>query len=336
MLDGIPAGEFLLVAFLRDMETGLKVGEAASLNVVVRAPRPRDPAGVDGPRRAIVTSSIVYPAHVANNFRPWFDSVVLPRMKEYADRVGADLIVNRELRHECAGEFDEGVGNLVLDSRNCAMKQKLLNLESALREYDRVLQLDDTVLIRGDTPDLFEGVPPEMIGGVSESHIDHTSSRETLERMCSYYGVKRQGDQDFGTVIVNSGVLLLSREHHYEMFFGKGVERKKDRVFDPDVNPYLSGDQGYINAVLQFQVHDWAAQVADLGFRFNYIGSLENVNKHKVAFTAQASYFVHATSGLLLKETAEGHYELATGHEVVTMRTDYLEGLDSRWKSAGL
>ena len=35
------------------------------------------------------------------------------------------------------------------------------------------------------------------------------------------------------------------------MFFGKGVERKKDGVFDPDVNGYLSGDQGYINAVLQ-------------------------------------------------------------------------------------
>ena len=90
--------------------------------------------------------------------------------------------------------------------RNCAMKQKLLNLESALREYDRVLLLDDTVLIRGDTPDLFEGVPPEMIGGVSESHTDHTSSRETLEMMCSYYGVKvRRGSVERGVECLQTG-----------------------------------------------------------------------------------------------------------------------------------
>lgn len=229
-----------------------------------------------------------------------------------------------------------------MDTRNCAMKQKILNLESALRSYDRVLLLDDTAIIREDTPDVFKAIPNSMIGGVSESHAEHLANAETLQRMCKYYNVQRQGEKDYGSVIINTGVLLLSREYHYEMFFG-GFNSK----FDPDINPHLSGDQGYINAMLQSKIKNWEVEVADLGFRFNYIGSFENMNKHKIAFKAEQAYIVHATTGLLLVETKEGldeeqiniglrRFHLATGMEVVTMRTEYLEGLDEKWRSIHL
>ena len=107
---------------LRQLSAGLPEGNR--LRVV-------DGGGVQG-TRVIAT--------VALGERPWFESLVRPRMLELAERVKADLIT-------VTGERCEAQG--VRDFRTCAQGMKVALLAGLLRCYARVMLVDDTALIRG-------------------------------------------------------------------------------------------------------------------------------------------------------------------------------------------
>ena len=184
--------------------------------------------------------------------------------------------------------------------------------------------------------------------------------------MCNFYNVT--ASLAFNSVIINSGVLLVTQKSHYELFFGSHTPYKEHET---PINGHLQGgknvrpkfsfalnsgfvsnaikspplrlallvpDQGYFNAMLHLSLHAFPTQLYDLGFKYNYIGSFENVNKKRVSFRSKDAYIVHATTGVLLVGVVHGEgydrYKLAEGMEVVTIRTDYLSGVDELWKKS--
>ena len=199
-----------------------------------------------------------------------------------------------------------------------------------------MLLLDDTTLIRGDTPDLFSAVPPSAIGAVVESRTREFQENVALvANMCSFYGVAP--NPAFDDVVINSGVLLTSSKHHYNLLFGPGTPYKSHET---PINGHIYGDQAYVNAMLHTSLYDFPSQLLNLGFGYNYIGSFENINRRKVSFASKDAYVVHATTGVLLsKISTEGGYDryiLADGMETVNVRANYLKELDKAWRDNNL
>ena len=278
---------------------------------------------------AIIVASIV---HGENTARPWTE-VTIARIKKYAKKCNARLIIEAELEQPCSET----------ESRICSMRHKLTMLRRHLREYDRVLMLDDTVLIREDTPDLFAIVPEGRIGGVLEEYRGEERIRRILDGACEFYGVNRtefSGSSGNKNNVVNTGVLLLSRRHHFDLLFNNG-RHWNDEAGGVEVEEHLFGDQGYVNAMLQKKEFDFDSSFLDLGPRFNFVGSFENINRNKVDFLAEESYIAHATTGLLLEYVGDkgpglAEYRMMTHEDGIYARRDYLKKIDWTWEQLGL
>ena len=131
-IDGIPEGEHTLTAIVVDSETSLPISSLASMTLHVNAARPlQDPYE----SRAIVVTSVTYRADFPESSRPWFNTSVLPRIQQYAERTNATVVLKTSPEHPCEVEIENG--GMVLDTRTCAMREKLVNLAHTLKEFDR-------------------------------------------------------------------------------------------------------------------------------------------------------------------------------------------------------
>src|SRR5262245_19021173 len=73
-------------------------------------------------------------------------AITQPTMRAYADKLGADFIV-----------WTNFEGHIV-------PAYKKLDLGGLLDQYDRLLYLDNDVLVRDDAPDIIEVVPEDCLG----------------------------------------------------------------------------------------------------------------------------------------------------------------------------
>ena len=106
----------------------------------------------------------------------------------------------------------------------------------------------------------------------------------------------------------------------------------------PLSSSYSSLVQGYLNAAL----NGHKIPVTDYGYRYNYVGSFENMNRHKLDLRAEEAYVVHATTGLLFDEVeveaASGEteewtsYRAIVGDEANRKREVWLREVDGKWK----
>ncbi|MBV9122740.1 MAG: hypothetical protein JO112_05245 [Planctomycetes bacterium] len=76
-------------------------------------------------------------------------------LEPYARRVGADFLVIQDSRYQPNSFFHLMYG----------LKFHLYDL---LRDYARILAVDNDLIVRGDTPDLFSLVPPDHFGAYDE------------------------------------------------------------------------------------------------------------------------------------------------------------------------
>ena len=114
----------------------------------------------------------------------------LPRMKAYADKVGAEFLVIKDLMG-----YDDP----------CFVKFEIGKL---LEKYDRVLFLDCDVMVDIDTPNLFDTVPEDKLGVYMES--DDVSERlEQTEHIWNFNKLENDGCKQ----MFNAGVMLLSQCH---------------------------------------------------------------------------------------------------------------------------
>ena len=264
--------------------------------------------------------------------RPWFPTLVLPRLRAYASRVGADLLLLRALPR-C---FDEGV-----DSNACAKLTKLRATHAALSavapslttpsaadqppevnwslgHYDRVALIDDTMLVRLDAPNIFDLVPDTSLGAaVEDTRVRLPEDSAVLSRLALLREAGPAADEllltssDSLEVLVASGRLSLAGcSGHNLRLADKPVD---DRRFFNSGLVVLSAkhacllanlptvpldfvvlwDQGLLNARRRLA----GAPLHDLGLELNWVGSFNGTNQHRRPCNATDAWAVHATTG---------------------------------------
>lgn len=137
-----------------------------------------------------------------------------PSLKAYAEKIGADFIVINE-SHRTSPHWE---------------KFQLYNL---FERYERILYLDTDLLVRDDTPDIFELIPPQKLGMFNEA--PWTDGRhQSMVDACRDYGFFVP---DWDGRYFNTGVIVASHCHRY--LFKK-----------PEKEIFNFYEQGYLNAVI--------------------------------------------------------------------------------------
>ena len=203
--------------------------------------------------------------------RPWF-SLAHKWMMSYASRYNYDLIIH-----------DTPLCDLFSPSdfsrfQHYGRCQKIY-IESIFNDYDRVLQLDDTVFLSPLAPDLAEIVPSQCLGALVEGK---GRLSEYLSRHQKLYGLSEPMP---GGRLYNNGVALYSKAHQilFESIDWKTIA--KDEYFP--TGGYLSY-KAYINNI----------EIFDIGPKFNFVGSRI---RRLEAFRPDV-FFYHLTSGLNRQE----------------------------------
>jgi hypothetical protein len=215
-------------------------------------------------RKAIVVMSI--------GARPWF-SLAHKWMMLYASRYNYDLIIH-----------DTPLCDLFSPSdfsrfQHYGRCQKIY-IRSIFDDYDRVLQLDDTVFLSPLAPDLAEIVPSQCLGAWVEG--ERFSKGRYLSHHQKLYGLSEPMPK---RRFYNSGVTLYSRAHEnlFESIDWKTMA--KDEFFPT---------QGYLSYKAYINNFD----IFDIGPQFNFVGSF--IRRLKAC--RPDVFFYHLTSALNRQE----------------------------------
>jgi len=172
-----------------------------------------------------------------------------PTFEAYAKKIGADfLVINKTDKSSPHWE-----------------KFQIYDL---LVKYDRILFVDSDIIIRSDSPNLFDIVPKDSFGVFDEAPF--TPDRKySLIKACEEYDIKLP---NWKGQYYNTGVMVISRIHR-EIFKHPGKE-----IF----NFY---EQGYLNAIIQ----KLDTKCFILPYKYNRMTCLDVVTGEE----RFASYFIH-------------------------------------------
>jgi len=146
----------------------------------------------------------------------------MPSVKVYADRVGADYKVLREMKMKIPVNMNRTGRNkkgLISKAGNCLpIMEKSVALEY-FPEYDQILIVDADIAIKDTAPDIFEELTPEYhFGGVLERDAPLTPGHKNKIKGYSNDMFKRapcnsvQWDwNDCGADFMNMGLMLFNK-----------------------------------------------------------------------------------------------------------------------------
>ena len=167
-----------------------------------------------------------------------FAQYTLDSMQKYADRIGADFKSITEFQR--GPEYDSIV---VAGGRQSVFIDKLLIIQRELKEYDRVIWMDDTCLVSSDTPNLFDIVPYELFGAHNEGTLDWvTCAHSTIEKFKSI----KEFDVIVKQCYFNAGMMVISKAHEH-LFADALIIRLGEAGFMNDA--YV--DQTYLNLLVR-------------------------------------------------------------------------------------
>jgi hypothetical protein len=178
-----------------------------------------------------------------------------PFFEAYADKCGADLLVLENLPDH-------------LPSPHWA---KFSIHELLKKQYDRIAFIDADILIRPDSPNIFDVVPEDQFGIFNEGLF--TPRSVCLYEVQKAYGIalpKWNGKDYF-----NTGVMVVSREHRH-IFKITGPIKDIRNSF---------GEQTYLN----MRIMSSGVKVFHLHHNYNRMSILDKVT----GLTRLASFFVH-------------------------------------------
>lgn len=170
-----------------------------------------------------------------------------PLMRDYADKVHADFIV--------IDKPELGVSPIHYEK---------YQLASFLKKYERVLFVDTDIVIRPDSPDLFEYVPENMFGAyLASKHSDcHDISLRDIQN--------ELGDLGWEKDYFNSGVMMLSQAHKSLFDLSHGC-----------FNGFYEQTQ------INYNLKKLKLPFFDIGFQYNHVELIgEPIAK-------KTSYFIH-------------------------------------------
>jgi len=174
----------------------------------------------------------------------------LPSIKKYANKIGADFIN--------ITENDPGY---------ITQKWNKFHIYELLNKYKRILYLDIDLIIREDTPSLFDIVPETKLGMFDEGR--YAQRYEYLEQASNYYG---EPLKKWNGAFYNSGVMVISRRHKQIFKMPKGFD-------------FVETDQPYINLRI---VND-GVDMFGLNYKYNRMDILDKF----VGISRLDSYIVH-------------------------------------------
>ena len=200
-------------------------------------------------------------------------------MRMYAARVGADFHILQSLcaesmtLHETmkALKVDEATAHHLYANVDVAARARMQKMMAGtlLDVYDRILMLDDTVLVHPYTPDLFKIVPYGWLGAVFERQKTVAPYAKgwvnaITRKFCSHYLRLKCDHMDN---MFNSGVMLFDKSLKSSLFDARYFHKYT----------YVGGfyDQAYFNAMLV----QHRLKFFDLGLSFNIVGSLIKTRK---------------------------------------------------------
>jgi hypothetical protein len=145
-------------------------------------------------RCALVT--LVAGAKFTNAFRNHF----YPRLREYADRHGLDLVVvSRDLDASPRGA-----------ARSPSWQKLLVHTTPEARGYGRLAWVDADVMIRPDAPDVFAAVPEGKVGAVDDfatpTRADHDLVTDELYLRWDREGIRYNSNRTTSEYYANYGI----------------------------------------------------------------------------------------------------------------------------------
>lgn len=112
--------------------------------------------------------------------------------------------VIRKYAIRCNAKFE-----ILKDCQGIHMHYRILQLYDKFEEYDRILIVDSDILIRKTCPNLFDAVPIEKIGLITEDRGSRQEDRRNrIAKANEFYG-----DIGWEEGYINTGVAIFSKEH---------------------------------------------------------------------------------------------------------------------------
>jgi len=173
-----------------------------------------------------------------------------PSIQAYAKKIGADYLNINEF-----------------NPQYITQKWNKFHIHELLNKYKRILYLDIDILVREDTPNLFEIVPENKLGMFNEGR--YTPRFEFLEQASEYYG---EPLKTWNGKFYNSGVMVISRIHKNIFKLPKGQD-------------FVETDQPYIN----LRILNDKVEMFDLDYKFNRMDILDRF----CGINRLDSYIVH-------------------------------------------
>lgn len=192
---------------------------------------------------AIVTISI-------GDFYSKMAEITHPNIKSYADKIGADFITLTDIGSHSLPHY------------------RKLDIAALLDKYDRILYIDTDILVRDDTPNLFDIVPNDSLGIFEEGKY-HKDRIAQFKNFCleTGYDFSRWKGKYY-----NTGVMLLSKQHKNIL---DAPENEVEHFFE----------QSYLNAMIDYR----DVKVFELDYKFNRMPWFDQI----IPDERYDSYFIH-------------------------------------------
>jgi hypothetical protein len=173
-----------------------------------------------------------------------------PFMKAYAEKIDADFVV-----------IDE------VNPKFSTQKWQKFQIHELLNRYQRLIFFDTDILVRDDTPDLFDIVPENKFAAFDEGRYE--SRLEFIRDASKAYG---EDVFNWNGKFYNSGVMVMSRIHKH--------------IFKLPIKcETIETDQPYINLRLAKDKYE----VQDLHWDFNRMSMMDKI----IGISRYNSYILH-------------------------------------------
>ncbi len=212
-------------------------------------------------------------------------------IKKYAQKINADFV--------CINE------NLIDQSRfqdhDFPVHYNKLKIGDYLENYERVLYLDCDLIIKPDTPNLFEIVSLDAIGVMNEGiYADYNQEIQAVKNV---FGQLDDWQKDY----FNSGVMVISKIHR--------------QLFETPTKLFLSPfyEQTYLN----WKARDLNYKIEYISDEFNFI--FKNINSSDLNIPESANIVHFAGWGFALPVNQNSHKYTYKYHQMRCF-LDYLDG----------
>jgi hypothetical protein len=148
--------------------------------------------------------------------RPWRESVV-NNIKHYAEKCNADFILHTDVHPQLETALEQ-VSHLAKRKHYKISAMKSQMVYTLLNMYDRVVLVDDTVLIRHNAPNIFDIVPEDTIAAPGETAMTPDHKLDLFRHaMKIVYDFQTANNEDYIEYNVhkyfNGGFMVFSKQH---------------------------------------------------------------------------------------------------------------------------